>query len=129
MRPVMVRVRGQRFGDSLHQRYDPNPRARRVFSFPQPATLARTLRDASADPERPTWRGKVTVMPELDIKMLRPAQITAISGIERSLAEQRFDRSPGADGHRCRQDLRCRDGRIPVVEAWRVQSGSDSLFF
>jgi type I restriction enzyme R subunit len=73
--------------------YDPNPRARRVFAFPQPSTLARTLRDAAADPEHPTWRGKVTVMPKLDIKMLRPAQITAISGIERSLAEQRFDRS------------------------------------
>jgi type I restriction enzyme, R subunit len=73
--------------------YDPNPRARQVFAFPQPATLARTLRDTTVDPERPTWRGKVTAMPELDIKMLRPAQITAIGGIERSLAEQRFDRS------------------------------------
>jgi type I restriction enzyme, R subunit len=73
--------------------YDPNPRARRVFAFPQPSTLARTLRDATADPERPTWRGKVAAMPELDIKMLRPAQITAIGGIERSLAEQHFDRS------------------------------------
>jgi type I restriction enzyme R subunit len=73
--------------------YDPNPRARRVFAFPQPATLARALRDATADPEHPTWRGKVAVMPELDAKMLRPAQITAITGIERSLAEQRFDRS------------------------------------
>jgi len=73
--------------------YDPNPRARRIFAFPQPGTLARTLRDVTADPERPTWRGKVTAMPVLDIKMLRPAQITAIGGIERSLAEQRFDRS------------------------------------
>src|SRR5665647_1290606 len=73
--------------------YDPNPRARRVFAFPQPATLARTLRDATADPDRPTWRGKVAAMPELDIKRLRPAQITAIGGIERSLAEQHFDRS------------------------------------
>ncbi|MHB1371295.1 MAG: DEAD/DEAH box helicase family protein, partial [Pseudomonadaceae bacterium] len=73
--------------------YDPNPRARRIFAFPQPATLARTLRDAAADPERPTWRGKVAAMPELDTRMLRPAQITAIGGIERSLAEQHFDRS------------------------------------
>ena len=73
--------------------YDPNPRAREVFSFLQPSTLARTLRDATVDPERPTWRGKVTAMPELDIKMLRPAQITAISGIEGSLSEQHFDRS------------------------------------
>jgi type I restriction enzyme R subunit len=55
--------------------------------------LARTLRDVTADPERPTWRGQVAAMPNLDIKLLRPAQITAIGGIERSLAEQRFDRS------------------------------------
>jgi len=73
--------------------YDPNPRARRVFAFPQPATLARTLRDAAAEPERPTWRGKVAALPELDVRALRPAQITAIGGIEQSLAEQRFDRS------------------------------------
>ena len=53
--------------------YDPNPRARRVFAFPQPSTLARTLRDAQADPEHATWRGKVIAMPELDTKMLRPA--------------------------------------------------------
>jgi len=32
-------------------------------------------------------------MPVLDTNLLRPAQITAIGGIERSLAEQRFDRS------------------------------------
>jgi type I restriction enzyme, R subunit len=32
-------------------------------------------------------------MPDLDVKMLRPAQVTAIGGIERSLVEQRFDRS------------------------------------
>ncbi|GAA0731510.1 DEAD/DEAH box helicase family protein [Dactylosporangium roseum] len=32
-------------------------------------------------------------LPPLDIDPLRPAQITAIEGIERSLAEQRFDRS------------------------------------
>ena len=72
---------------------DPNPRARRIFAFPQPATLARTLRGAGADPEHPTRRGKVTAMPVLDTNLLRPAQITAIGGIERSLAEQRFDRS------------------------------------
>ena len=40
--------------------YDPNPRARRVFAFPQPSTPARTLRDATVDPERPTlaWQGR-----------------------------------------------------------------------
>ncbi|MGY1748828.1 type I restriction endonuclease subunit R [Modestobacter sp. SYSU DS0511] len=73
--------------------YDPDPRARRLFAFPKPSTLARILRDAQADPERPTWRGKVQHMPELDVAPLRPAQIEAITGVERSLAEQRYDRS------------------------------------
>jgi type I restriction enzyme R subunit len=73
--------------------YDPEPRARRVAGFPQPGTLARTMRDAISDPDRPTWRGKVQEMPALDVTELRPAQITAIEGIERSLAEQRFARS------------------------------------
>ncbi|MFI5489202.1 type I restriction endonuclease subunit R [Micromonospora echinaurantiaca] len=73
--------------------YDPQPRARRVFFFPQPGTLARIVRGAEADPKRPTWRAKVCHLPPLDVAPLRPAQITAIEGIERSLAEQRFDRS------------------------------------
>lgn len=73
--------------------YDPDPRARRLFAFPKPATLARTLRDAEADPQAPTWRGKVRTLPELDVAPLRPAQIDAILGVERSLAEQRFKRS------------------------------------
>ncbi|MFI2649676.1 hypothetical protein [Micromonospora fulviviridis] len=73
--------------------YDPQPRARRIFAFPQPGTLARIVRNAEADPKRPTWRAKVRHLPPLDIAALRPAQITAVEGIERSLAEQRFDRS------------------------------------
>jgi type I restriction enzyme R subunit len=73
--------------------YDPDPRARTVFAFPQPATLARTVREAKADPAAPTWRGKVRQMPELDERGLRPAQIDAIKAIERSLAEARHDRS------------------------------------
>jgi type I restriction enzyme R subunit len=73
--------------------FDPTPRARRVFAFPQPATLARQLRDADADPERATWRAKVAHLPPLDAAPLRPAQVTAINGIEESLAGQRFDRS------------------------------------
>src|SRR3954470_2842600 len=64
--------------------YDPDPRARRVFSFPRPETLARSLRDAEAEPEAPTWRAKVRRVPELTTEGLRPAQIDAIGGIERS---------------------------------------------
>jgi type I restriction enzyme R subunit len=73
--------------------YDPVPRARRLFSFPRPETLARTIRDAETDADAATWRAKVRSMPPLITAGLRPAQITAIEGIERSLAEQRYSRS------------------------------------
>lgn len=73
--------------------FDPEPRARRVFSFPKPTTLARILRDAQADPEAPTWRAKVRHLPALEEGQLRQAQTVAIRNVERSLAEQRFDRS------------------------------------
>ncbi len=73
--------------------FDAEARARRVFAFPRPETLARILRDAEVDPTAPTWRAKVSRMPALITTGLRPAQIEAVTGIERSLAEQRFDRS------------------------------------
>ncbi|HUX72196.1 MAG TPA: DEAD/DEAH box helicase family protein, partial [Cellulomonadaceae bacterium] len=73
--------------------YDPDPRARRIFAFPKPATLARGLRDAETDAEHPTWRAKVRTLPALDTAPLRPAQIDAVMGVERALAEQHFSRS------------------------------------
>jgi len=73
--------------------FDPEPRARLIFNFPKPATLARILRDADAAPERPTWRAKVRNLPPLDADPLRPAQVEAINGVENSLADQHFDRS------------------------------------
>nr|NLD41638.1 DEAD/DEAH box helicase family protein [Actinomycetales bacterium] len=73
--------------------YDPEPRARRIFHFPRPGTLARMLRDAETDPDNPTWRAKVRHLPALDPAPLRNAQVEAIEGVERSLSEQRFDRS------------------------------------
>ncbi|MFN8030641.1 MAG: type I restriction-modification enzyme R subunit C-terminal domain-containing protein [Dermatophilaceae bacterium] len=73
--------------------YDPNPRARRIFNVPKPSTLAKAIRDAEADPDKPTWRAKVQHLPVLDELPLRPAQITAIKGLESSLKDQHFDRS------------------------------------
>jgi type I restriction enzyme R subunit len=73
--------------------FDPEPRSRRVFAFPRPETLARILRDAEDDPVNPTWRAKVRHLPALKTDGLRPAQVTAIQAIDRSLADQRFDRS------------------------------------
>ena len=43
--------------------YDPNPRARRIFSVPQPETLAAIIREAKARPDAPTWRAKVEHLP------------------------------------------------------------------
>jgi type I restriction enzyme, R subunit len=73
--------------------YDPDPRARAVYAFARPESLARILRDAVSDPAAPTWRAKVQHLPPLVEAGLRPAQIDAIHGIERSLAERRHDRS------------------------------------
>jgi type I restriction enzyme R subunit len=68
---------------------DPAPRSRRVFSFHQPATIARWIRDAQANPEAPTLRARLRRMPELITHGLRPNQIEAITGLEQSLAEDR----------------------------------------
>jgi type I restriction enzyme R subunit len=68
--------------------YDPQPRARRLFNVPKPETLARIPRDAQRDPTQPTWRA----LPVLDERPIRKAQVAAIRRIEKSLAEQRFDR-------------------------------------
>lgn len=73
--------------------FDPDPRSRRIFSFPRPVTLNDIVRAAKEDETAPTWRGKVRYLPELDETGLRPAQIDAVKGIEQSLKDQRFSRS------------------------------------
>lgn len=66
---------------------DPIIRPRRVFSFHQPTTIARWMRDAEANPETPTLRARFQRMPNLLEDGLRPAQIDAITGLEQSLAQ------------------------------------------
>ncbi|SDH80229.1 type I restriction endonuclease subunit R [Agrococcus jejuensis] len=74
--------------------FDPAPRARRIFHFPKPEALGRIVRAASEHPQEAlTWRGRVGSLPTLEEGHLRPAQIDAIHGIERSLREQQFSRS------------------------------------
>ncbi|MGH3857860.1 MAG: DEAD/DEAH box helicase family protein, partial [Pseudonocardiaceae bacterium] len=68
---------------------DPTPRSRRVFSFHQPATIARWIREAEANPQAPTFRARLREMPELVTDDLRPNQVEAITGLEQSLAEDR----------------------------------------
>ena len=73
--------------------FDPDARARPLFAVPRPETLAQIIRDAEAEPDRPTWRANVRDLPPLDTAALRPAQIDAVRGVEQALAEQHFDRS------------------------------------
>jgi type I restriction enzyme R subunit len=73
--------------------FDPHPRARMFTGFPRAETLARWLREAAETPDAPTWRAKVAAMEPLHTGHLRPAQIIAIEGIERSLAQQQHARS------------------------------------
>ncbi|MDQ2883110.1 MAG: DEAD/DEAH box helicase family protein [Actinomycetota bacterium] len=68
---------------------DPAPRSRRVFSFHQPTTIARWMREAQANPEAPTLRSRMRHMPELITHGLRPNQIEAITRLEQSLAADR----------------------------------------
>ncbi|MFF4484295.1 DEAD/DEAH box helicase family protein [Streptomyces sp. NPDC001520] len=69
---------------------DPESRSRRVFSFHQPRTLSRWMQQAEQDPQAPSYRARIRLrMPELDTTQLRPAQVKAVRGVERSLAEGR----------------------------------------
>ena len=69
--------------------FDPDPRARSLFSFPQPATLARIVRDGVDG----AWRRRVREMPPFDHYPMRPAQFDAVGGVEHALAEAKHSRS------------------------------------
>jgi len=73
--------------------YDPYPRARKLFNFQTPETLARFIRDSESHPTAPTWRSRVLTMPNYDDYPLRPAQRDAIKGVEYSLGAGTHSRS------------------------------------
>ncbi|NNN08361.1 MAG: DEAD/DEAH box helicase family protein, partial [Acidimicrobiaceae bacterium] len=73
--------------------FDPYPRARKIFNFQEPATLARFIRDSVNDPNAPTWPGKVLSMPSFDHYSLRPAQRASIAALEHSLSSGTHSRS------------------------------------
>lgn len=69
---------------------DPDSRTRQVFSPHQPRTLSRWMRQAEEDPQAPSYRARLRLrLPELNESGLRPAQIEAVRGVERSLSEGR----------------------------------------
>ena len=73
--------------------FDPYPKARKIFNFQTPETLARLIRDYYANPDASTWRAKVLSMPSYDDYSLRPAQRDAIKGVEYSLGAGTHTRS------------------------------------
>jgi type I restriction enzyme R subunit len=73
--------------------FDPAPRARKIFNFPKPETLARIIRESVEHPEAPTWRGRIQNMPSYDHYDLRPASKIAVGAIEKSLAAGTHSRS------------------------------------
>jgi type I restriction enzyme R subunit len=72
--------------------YDPEPRARRIFNFQKPETLARIIREAS-NHEFATWRGRVQSLPDTEGYDLRPASRRAVIAIEKSLKDNQHSRS------------------------------------
>lgn len=73
--------------------FDPEPRARRLFNFPKPDTLRRTIDLAEIKPSAPTWRCAVRNMPLFDGYDLRPASLRSSQAIEKSLAEGKYSKS------------------------------------
>lgn len=72
--------------------YDLEPRARRIFNFQKPETLARIIREADSH-EFATWRGRVQSLPDTEGYDLRPASRRAVIAIEQSLKDNQHSRS------------------------------------
>lgn len=72
--------------------YDPEPRARNIFNFQKPETLARMIRESETQ-EKATWRGRVQSLPDTEGYDLRPASRRAVIAIEKSLKDNQHSRS------------------------------------
>ena len=72
--------------------YDPEPRARNIFNFQKPETLARIIRESEFQ-EKATWRGRVQSLPDTEGYDLRPASRRAVIAIEKSLKGNQYSRS------------------------------------
>ena len=72
--------------------YDPEPRARHMFNFQKPETLARIIR-TSENHKQATWRGRVHELPDTEGYDLRPASRRAVLAIEESLKANQHSRS------------------------------------
>ncbi|WP_254849351.1 DEAD/DEAH box helicase family protein [Mycobacterium sp. GA-1841] len=66
---------------------DPKPRSREVFAFAKPQTIRAWMSEADEKPDAPTFRARLQTLPPLDKEGLRPNQIQAVEGIEKSLKD------------------------------------------
>ena len=71
-------------------RLDPDARSREVFSFHRPETVAAWIQRAETKSGPATFRAALRRLPMLEPNGLRLAQIDAISGLEKSLGEDRL---------------------------------------
>ncbi|MCJ1680779.1 DEAD/DEAH box helicase family protein [Streptomyces sp. APSN-46.1] len=70
-------------------RLDPDARSREVFSFHRPETVAGWMRRGDENRAAPTFRAALRRLPVLEPNGLRLAQLDAITGLEKSLSEDR----------------------------------------
>jgi type I restriction enzyme R subunit len=68
--------------------FDPNPRAREVFGFLRPETLADAMQQVQRG--EATLRERLQHLPELNIDGLRACQIKAITNLEASLKQTQY---------------------------------------
>jgi len=68
---------------------DPEPTSRLVYWFHQPRTLAEWLRFAEINPDAPTVRARLQVMPPVDAADLWRPKDEAVRNLEKSLRENR----------------------------------------
>jgi type I restriction enzyme R subunit len=89
--------------------FDPQPRSRRIFSFPRPDTVSAWLaeRNTGGSLGPVTLRQRLRSLPALGEKGLWPAQFKAVSNLP-AFAD--------SDGNRQRQDVHRCDGRIPLCQ-------------
>jgi len=71
-------------------RLDPDARSREVFSFHRPETVTAWMQRAETKSSSTTFRAALRRLPVLEPNGLRLAQIDAISGLEKSLGEDRL---------------------------------------
>jgi type I restriction enzyme R subunit len=82
-RAAALPVREHRPDHPLHRRRDPAPRSREIFHFFQPAA------GRMAAPARHLARPPAERMPALPAQNLRDCQVSAVTGLEKSLAQNK----------------------------------------